>query len=92
MPTPPPPPHPQIRRLEKLPVFRALVRVPIVRSLLAGLLPGVVLRLLLLLLPAALGRLVRWAGAPSRSQVDFRTTTLVFGFQVGMRGFWSWTP
>ncbi|KAG2430435.1 hypothetical protein HXX76_009959 [Chlamydomonas incerta] len=72
----------QVRRLEKVVLFRSLVRVPVLRSLLSGLLPGAVLRLLLLLLPAALGRLVRWAGAPSRSQVDFRATTLAFGFQV----------
>ncbi|KAG2431317.1 hypothetical protein HYH02_013447 [Chlamydomonas schloesseri] len=72
----------QVRRLAHLPVFKALVRVPVVRSLLSGLLPGAVLRLLLLLLPTALGRLVRWAGAPSHSQVDFRATTLAFGFQV----------
>ncbi|EFJ47929.1 hypothetical protein VOLCADRAFT_91422 [Volvox carteri f. nagariensis] len=72
----------QLRRLERLPVVKVIVRLSVVRSLLSGLLPGAVLRLFLMLLPALLSRLVRWAGAISLSEVDFRTTTLAFDFQV----------
>ncbi len=71
--------------METLPVLSALVHIPVVRSLLAGVLPGLALRLLLLALPALLGRLVRWAGAASEAEVDFRATTLCFNFQVMAR-------
>lgn len=72
--------------METLPVLSSLVRIPVVRSLLSGVLPGLALRLLLAALPALMGRLVRWAGAISEAEVDFRATTLCFNFQVTVRG------
>ena len=75
----------QVKRLEKWPVLKTLLRIPIVRSLVSGLLPGAVLRLFVLLLPLLLSAFVRWAGAASLSEVDFRAATLTFNFQVRRR-------
>lgn len=61
-----------------------MLAIPIVRSLLLGLLPGLALRLFVLLLPLLLYPLNRAAGAVSKADVDFSVSTQYFIFQVGV--------
>lgn len=68
----PPTPRPQIDRLRGLPVISHLLDIPIVHSLLLGVLPGLALRLFILLLPLLLYPLNRAAGAVSEADVDFQ--------------------
>ncbi|GBF92769.1 hypothetical protein Rsub_05388 [Raphidocelis subcapitata] len=72
----------QLDRLRELPFLATLLDLPVVHSLLLGLLPGLALRLWLLLLPAALYPLSRAGGALSWADVDFQVSTQYFTFQV----------
>jgi hypothetical protein len=66
-------------------VLAQLLSIKVVRGLVSGLLPGLVLRLLLLVMPAALAALVASSGTVvSRGDVDARVTTLFFVFQASV--------
>lgn len=61
--------HLQISRLESIKALRGLLRLPLMRSLLGAILPGLVLRLLVLTMPIWLRMLVWRAGPISLSEV-----------------------
>ncbi len=69
-------------RLVNVPVVRDIVNLPFVHSIIAGLLPSLVLRVFLLILPYLLGGLALFEGAISTSGVQFETMTKYFAFQV----------
>jgi hypothetical protein len=73
---------PQLERLREVPFLDRLLDIPFVRSLLLGLLPGLALRLFVLLLPLALYPLSRAGGALSWADVDFQVSTQYFTFQA----------
>jgi hypothetical protein len=75
----------QLDRLRQVPYLKTLLDLPVVHSLLLGLLPGLALRLFVLLLPLVLYPLNRMAGAVSKADVDFQVSTHYFIFQVTER-------
>jgi hypothetical protein len=72
----------QLERLQSLPVIGKLVSLPGVRSLLLGVLPGLALRIFVLLLPVILYALNRRAGPVGAAQLDGWVATHFFGLQV----------
>ncbi|KAF8057761.1 CSC1-like protein [Scenedesmus sp. PABB004] len=72
----------QLERLQRLPVVGALARLPVVHSLLLGVLPGAALRLFVLLLPVVLYALNRRGGAPSLGTLDNAVAMHYFSLQV----------
>jgi hypothetical protein len=74
----------QLERLEGTPVIGTIVRLPVVRSILLGVLPGLALRLFVLLLPILLYALNNHAGFKASSDVDFAVATQYFTVQVGL--------
>ncbi len=76
------PPARQLDRLRQLPYLDKILDIPLVRSLLLGLLPGLALRLFVMLLPLLLYPLNRASGAISKADVDFQVSTQYFVFQV----------
>jgi hypothetical protein len=72
----------QLERLQSLPVIGELVSLPGVRSLLLGVLPGLALRIFVLLLPVILYALNRRAGPVGAAQLDGWVATHFFGLQV----------
>lgn len=60
----------QLEQLERVPVIKDLVAIPVVRSLLTGVLPGLALRIFVLLLPVLLYALNRRAGAVGQADMD----------------------
>lgn len=60
----------QLTWLEHAPVIGTLVSLPVVRSLLTGVLPGLALRIFVLLLPVLLYALNRRAGAVGQADMD----------------------
>lgn len=75
----------QLDRLVNVPVVRDIVELPLVHGIIEGLLPSLVLRIFLAVLPYLLEGLAMWEGALSLSSVQFETMTKYFAFQV-------WTP
>jgi hypothetical protein len=76
----------QLERLQALPVIGVLVSLPGVRSLLLGVLPGLALRIFVLLLPVILYALNRRAGPVGAAQLDGWVATHFFGMQVRWAG------
>ncbi|KIZ05265.1 Uncharacterized protein RSN1 [Monoraphidium neglectum] len=72
----------QLDRLRQIPFLDKILDIPLVRSLLLGVLPGLALRLFVMLLPLLLYPLNRSAGAVSEADVDFDVSTQYFVFQV----------
>lgn len=72
----------QLERLQALPVIGKLVSLPGVRSLLLGVLPGLALRIFVLLLPVILYALNRRAGPVGAAQLDGWVATHFFALQV----------
>jgi hypothetical protein len=62
--------------LERFPVIGDLVRIPVVRSLLVGVLPGLALRIFVLLLPVLLYALNRRSGAVGQADMDGHVSSL----------------
>ncbi|KAL4447960.1 hypothetical protein ABPG75_005179 [Micractinium tetrahymenae] len=56
--------------------------VPVLNALVTAILPGLVLKIFLKLLPGLLGLMNRFAGAVSESAVDLGVVTQLFAFQV----------
>eukprot|EP00775_Hariotina_reticulata_P002150 gene2150-2468_t len=72
----------QLDRLQNVPVIGTLVRLPVVHSLLLGVLPGLALRLFVLLLPVLLYALNRRAGAVGAEELDGYVATHFFFMQL----------
>lgn len=70
-----------IKQLERTPVIKEIVKIPFVRSLLVGILPGLVLKIFLAILPMLLAIMNRFAGMVSISQIDFGVVERYFIFQ-----------
>ena len=62
--------------------MRWLVELPLLSSVLAGILPQLVLRLFFSLMPYILGFLERLEGLPAESDVEFGVVRKYFAFQV----------
>lgn len=60
----------QLEKLQRAPVIGTLVSLPVVHSLLVGVLPGLALRIFVLLLPVLLYALNRRAGAVGQADMD----------------------
>lgn len=67
--------------LERFPVIGPLVQIPVVRSLLVGVLPGLALRIFVLLLPALLYALNSRAGAVGQAEMDGHVSAWVLVLQ-----------
>ena len=67
-----------------LPGVRWLVELPLLSSVLAGILPQLVLRLFFSLMPYILGFLERLEGLPAESEVEFGVVRKYFAFQVNL--------
>lgn len=65
-----------------MPVFNWILSVTFIRSLVVGLLPGLVLKIFIVLLPPLLRALNMHAGWVSNSEVDFSVVEMLFLFQV----------
>jgi hypothetical protein len=78
----------QLDRLEKTPVIKDIIAIPVVRSILLGVLPGLALRLFVLLLPILLYALNNHAGYFAISDVDFAVSTQYFVVQVSALFAW----
>jgi len=63
-------PVPQLGKLQRAPVIGTLVSLPVVSTLLTGVLPGLALRIFVLLLPVLLYALNRRAGAVGQADMD----------------------
>ena len=74
----------QIEKLVDLPGVRWLVELPLLSSVLAGILPQLVLRLFFSLMPYILGFLERLEGLPAESDVEFGVVRKYFAFQVNL--------
>lgn len=72
----------QLDRLERFPVIGVLVKLPVVQSLLVGVLPGLALRIFVMLLPVILYALDRRAGAKGDAELDGSVATHFFSLQV----------
>eukprot|EP00879_Flechtneria_rotunda_P010123 GHRR01010581.1.p1 GENE.GHRR01010581.1~~GHRR01010581.1.p1 ORF type:complete len:468 (+),score=154.92 GHRR01010581.1:1140-2543(+) len=72
----------QLDRLQRTPVIGTLVNLPVVRSLLLGVLPGLALRIFVLLLPVLLYAINRRAGSVGVADMDGRVATHFFFLQV----------
>lgn len=59
-----------------------LFNLPLVRTLLLTLVPQLVLRIFLALIPSVLYFLCRWQGMISQSQIEFGVVRKYFTFQV----------
>jgi hypothetical protein len=59
-----------LEQLERIPVINTLVNIPVVRSLLLGVLPGLALRIFVLLLPVLLYAINRRAGSVGQAEMD----------------------
>lgn len=60
----------QVEQLERIAVINTLVSIPVVRSLLLGVLPGLALRIFVLLLPVLLYAFNRRAGSVGQAEMD----------------------
>jgi hypothetical protein len=72
----------QLERLRELPVIGVLVTLPVVQSLLVGVLPGLALRIFVLLLPVILYAMNRRAGPKGDAELDGSVATHFFYLQV----------
>ena len=72
----------QIEKLVDLPGIREVLALPLLSSVLAGILPQLVLRLFFSLMPYILGFLERLEGLPAESEVEFGVVRKYFAFQV----------
>jgi hypothetical protein len=68
--------------LDDSPVIAKLLEIEPVKNLIMGILPGLALRLFVVLLPVLLYPLNRAGGAISKADVDFQVSTQYFVFQV----------
>jgi Calcium-dependent channel, 7TM region, putative phosphate len=73
----------QLDRLVNVPVVSSIVNLPLVRGVVQGLLPSLVLRIFLAVLPYLLEGLALWEGVRSLSAIQFETMSKYFAFQVG---------
>jgi hypothetical protein len=67
-----------------VPGLGKIASIPFVTQLLQGVMPSLVLKIFLAILPMILNAMNRFAGAPSVSQIDFATVSKFFIFQVRM--------
>ena len=72
----------QIEKLVDLPGIRELVELPLLSSVLSGILPQLVLRLFFSLMPYILGFLERLEGLAAESEVEFGVVRKYFAFQA----------
>ena len=72
----------QVEKLRGMVGIRWLARIPAIDSFIAGLLPSLVLRIFLALLPELLAYMGRMQGLISLSQVQFSVVRRYFAFQV----------
>lgn len=72
----------EIDQLEKVAIIKDIVDITIVRSILTAILPGLVLKIFLALLPALLQFMNKLQGMVSESQIDFGVSKKYFIFQV----------
>ncbi|PNH02372.1 putative membrane protein C2G11.09 [Tetrabaena socialis] len=72
----------EVPKLANLPVLGKIVKAPAVRQLLEAIVPGVVLKLFLVVVPVILRFMSLLAGATSRTAVDLEITKRYFLFQV----------
>ncbi|KAK9804434.1 hypothetical protein WJX72_012500 [[Myrmecia] bisecta] len=72
----------EVSRLQQVPFFREILNIDFVRSILTAILPGLVLKIFLLLLPMLLVFMNRRQGMNSLSKIDFGVVHKFFIFQV----------
>lgn len=72
----------QVDKLQSYAIVQTLFKFPIARSILTALLPQLVLRVFLLLIPSVLRLLCLGQGMLSESQVEFGVVRKYFTFQV----------
>lgn len=72
----------QINRLENTPVLGAIVTFPLVNGVLKGVLPTLVLKLFLAVLPSILSNMARRQGLISLSEIDFEVVRKLFIFMT----------
>ncbi|KAK9902019.1 hypothetical protein WJX75_001351 [Coccomyxa subellipsoidea] len=70
-----------IDQLRKIHAFAVIIDLPVVRSIATAILPGLVLKIFLALLPMILAFMGRIQGLNSKSSVDFSVITKYFVFQ-----------
>jgi hypothetical protein len=68
--------------VSKVPGLGTIARIPFVTQILKGILPSLVLKIFLALLPPVLAAMARFAGAKSVSRVDLSVVANFFVFQV----------
>lgn len=71
-----------IENARRIQGINKIVELPFVAQILQGILPSLVLKIFLAILPMILNMMNRFTGMPSISQVDFATVSKFFIFQV----------
>ncbi|KAL6755733.1 hypothetical protein V8C86DRAFT_180281 [Haematococcus lacustris] len=72
----------EVPRLASVPVLGTIVNLPVIKQVLEGIVPGLVLLIFLALLPSLLAFMCRLSGCVSNSAVDFGVVERYFYFQV----------
>ena len=80
----------QLDRLVDLPGVRWVFQLPGVAPILEGILPQLVLRVFLALLPTLLAWLGRFEGLPAESDVEFGVVRKYFAFQARFSQAWRY--
>lgn len=68
--------------VKKVPGLGLVTRLPFVTQVLQGILPSLVLKIFLIILPPILGLMARFEGKVSASQIDFSIVNRFFIFQI----------
>ncbi|KAI8468680.1 MAG: hypothetical protein J3K34DRAFT_426590 [Monoraphidium minutum] len=71
-----------LENVRNVPGLGVITRIPFVTQVLQGIMPSLVLKIFLAILPMILNKMNRYAGMVSVSQVDFGTVNKFFIFQV----------
>ena len=75
----------QVQRLDTITPFKQLVNIQFTRSIIESLLPSIVLKIFLAILPMLLAFMNKQQGMTSMSAVDFGVVRKYFIFQVSTR-------
>ncbi len=75
--------HPwQVPRLSGYPIIGGFVSNPVVSRLLQGIVPGLALKIFLILVPPIIRLMIKTSGAACESELDLGTVSRFFIFQV----------